>query len=1114
LKSYIGKVAFVTGAAGGIGLAIATELGRRGMKVMLADLDSNRLSAARDHLAANGIVADFVVCDVADIKAVRRAAKATLDRFGKVHFVVNNAGVSLGGPTGEIAIEDWNWIVNINLMGVVHGVETFTPIMIEQGEGGHILNTASMAGHLALPGGGPYNATKYACVGYSETIRQELAPQGIGVSVLCPGWVKTAINETSKDRPTLRNGGADREETEQGKQIAAAIDAGLDPAVVAAWALSQIDKDRFYIFTHPELSPFVDGRFAEIKEDLEASRQIPELALQAAARQGTAPLDVLVIGAGFSGICAAIKLEQSGISNFAVYDKCDGIGGTWWLNTYPGATCDIPSHFYCYSFEMNPKWSRLFAPQPEIQAYIQHCAVKYGVRDRIHLGHEIQSVTFDDDLSLWVTRFSDGKTVQSRFVINGSGGLHAPFVPDFAGRDSFAGTQMHTARWDHSFDPAGKRIAVIGSAASAIQAVPKLAEIADQVTLFQRTPNYIAPRDDFAYSAADRLAFETTPQKMQALREEMFEDRDTRLYPIVINPLLRQAAAAEIKTYIRSQVTDPDVLEHLLPDYELGCKRILISDDFYPTLNRENVELETSGIAGITPSGIVSGAGNSREFDAIIYATGFDIEAHKLGLDLTGPGGVKLAELWKDRTDAYKAVMVPAMPNYFMVTGPNAGVGTTSVVYLIEQTVDWIVDMIKQAGRDKLVSVRPEACLRYSDALQSDLGGTVWASGCDSWYVAPNGRIETLFPGNARAFAEQMADIDLADFEIRAIPGRAGLPVPNWTERRGQTGQTPKDTRKLDPTIKAILSSPEVKTAPKMHEMSATDARLYYKAMVAKLEEPIAPACDVENHQMPLAGRGLNFRIYRPLGGAQNGAAMVYFHGGGWVIGDLDTHDKSCRAIANHSRIAVVSVDYRRAPEHRFPEPLDDGYDAFCWLAKRAADFGFDPKQIGIGGDSAGGNIASAVTLMLRDRQGPACAWQVLIYPSLAPYHETQSSVDFASGYGLDGEVQEWFAAQYFPKGTDFSDPRVSPLMARDLRNLPPAFIATAGFDPLRDAAAEYAEKLRGAGVPAAYVEYSDLIHGFKSWAGIVPSAKAALKDIAQNLSELARQTAPENEPA
>ena len=229
-------------------------------------------------------------------------------------------------------------------------------------------------------------------VGYSETIRQDLAPHGIGVSVLCPGWVRTAINETSQGRPSLQNGGTEREVTEQGREIAAAIANGLDPVDVADWTLTQIDAKRFYIFTHPELQPFMEGRFAEITADMEASRALPESALYKAARKGDAPLDVLIVGAGFSGICAAIQLQESGIRNFHIYDKSDGIGGTWWRNTYPGAACDVPSHFYCYSFEMNPEWSRLYAPQAEIQAYIENCARKYGVRDQISLGRTISAI--------------------------------------------------------------------------------------------------------------------------------------------------------------------------------------------------------------------------------------------------------------------------------------------------------------------------------------------------------------------------------------------------------------------------------------------------------------------------------------------------------------------------------------------------------------------------------------------------------------------------------------------------------------------------------------------------------------------------------------------------
>ncbi|MDU8929117.1 SDR family NAD(P)-dependent oxidoreductase [Alisedimentitalea sp. MJ-SS2] len=1107
MKDYSGKTAFITGGAGGIGLALAKALGQRGIRVMLADVDAGGLATAKAALTAEGVEADTVICDVSDAKSMADAAQATLERFGNVHFVANNAGVSLGGPTGEIAIEDWNWIVNINLMGVVHGVEAFVPILIEQGEGGAILNTASMAGHLAMPGGGPYNATKYAVVGYSETIRQELAPQGIDVSVLCPGWVRTAINDAAKLRPSLQNGGEDREETEQGREIAEAIATGLDPNVVADWTLKRMDEGRFYIFTHPELQPFVEGRFGEIRTDMEASRAVANLALEREAEANNGPLDVLIIGAGFSGVCAAIRLKQEGITNFRVYDKCDGIGGTWWLNTYPGAACDIPSHFYCYSFELNPDWSRLYAPQPEIQKYIEDCAVKYGVRDRIHLGRKITSITFDEEQSLWATTFSNGEVVRSRFVINGSGGLHQPFTPKIDGADEFAGLQMHTARWDHDFDATGKRIAVIGSAASAIQAVPQLAKVADQVTLFQRTPNYIAPREDFAYSPEDQAAFRADAQKMEQVRHEMFVDRDTRLYPIVVNPAIREIAANDIKSFMRSQITDESLQDALMPEYELGCKRILISDDFLPALNRDNVTVETNGVARITSNSIVTDNGHVVPVDAIVYATGFDLESHKHGIQIAGRNKQTLSELWQERTDAYKSSMIPGFPNYFMVTGPNAGVGTTSVVYLIEQSVDWIIDVIKLAGRNSLVEVKSEACQSFSDALQEQLGNTVWASGCDSWYIGSNGRIETLFPGSAQDFATQMAQVTTEDFILTDVPDRTDLPTPNWAPRREEEAQTTDHLTKLDPTIRAIMFSPDAANSPNMAEMTPPEARAYYRALVGKLEAPLSLTCPSEDHVMQLPGRDIAYRIYRPVDDT-NAPAMVFFHGGGWVIGDLDTHDNTCRALALGSGVCVISVDYRLAPEHAFPAAVEDAHDAFVWVSQNADHLGLNSDRIGIGGDSAGGNIAAAATLMLRDQAGPACAWQLLVYPAVTAQRDTQSGREFGKGFGLDTELTDWFAAQYLRSNPNPADPRLSPLLAEDHSNLPPAFVATAGFDPLRDEGQSYSERLKSAGVKVEYRSYPDLVHGFASWAGLVPSARAALTEMALGLKILAAQDA------
>jgi acetyl esterase/lipase len=596
---------------------------------------------------------------------------------------------------------------------------------------------------------------------------------------------------------------------------------------------------------------------------------------------------------------------------------------------------------------------------------------------------------------------------------------------------------------------------------------------------------------------------------MADIRHEMFMDRDTRLYPIVVNPAIRQIAADDIKTFMRTQITDPSLSDTLIPAYELGCKRILISDDFLPALNRDNVTVETSRINHLTPQGIATVNGHTEPYDAIIYATGFDLEGHRYGFNVTGADGITLAQRWQDQSDAYKSAMVPGMPNYFMVTGPNAGVGTTSVVYLIEQSVDWIIDVIKTAGRNTLISVTQTACDAFSNDLHARLGNTVWASGCDSWYISANGRIEALFPSNAQDFAEQMRNVDLNDFLVQDIPGRDNLPPPNWTPKRETASKADTDHRILDPTIKAILTSPNAQNSPRMPEMSATDARAFYADMVKKLETPISIPCHVANHTLPLAGRTLDIRLYQPKNMRPDAPVLVYFHGGGWVIGDLDTHDNPCRAMAIGSGGCVVSIDYRRAPEHPFPAAIQDGYDAFLWIAEHGAKLGLNTQNLGIGGDSAGGNIAAAVSLMLRDSNLANCAWQVLIYPSVISQLETESSLAFAKGYGLDADVMDWFAGHYIPPDTDLSDPRLSPLLATSHANLPPALVVTAGFDPLRDSGLQYAEQLRESGVHVQYKEYPDLIHGFASWAGIIPSASAALNEIAELIGDLAQQKPP-----
>ena len=471
-------------------------------------------------------------------------------------------------------------------------------------------------------------------------------------------------------------------------------------------------------------------------------------------------LDVLIIGAGFSGVCAGIKLKQAGIERFHIYDKAHGIGGTWWNNVYPGAACDIPSHLYCYSFEPNPHWSRLYSPQEEIQAYIEGCADKYGLRPHLSLGRAVRALRFDGTTAAWEAEFADGERVRARFVINGSGGLHKPSTPHFKGAERFAGLAMHTAEWDRDFDPTDKNIAIIGSAASAIQVLPAIAEKAKSISLYQRTPNYILPRKDFAYSDRWKTLFKRFPPLNRLHRLIIFYYLETRVYPIITRGDYRAKRMEEAKRYIKVMTRGRKVREAMVPDYEMGCKRILISDDFFDALNSDTVELVPQPIEEMTETGIISADGKERSFDAIVYATGFDMQGHLFSIDITGENGITLKQAWKDGAQAYHGVMAPGFPNYFMTTGPNTGVGTASVVYMIEQSMGWIMKCIRKAGANKVVSVTPEATAAYNDRLQAAFPHTVWTSGCESWYRKADGRIEILYPHDARAYGRQMKRVD------------------------------------------------------------------------------------------------------------------------------------------------------------------------------------------------------------------------------------------------------------------------------------------------------------------------------------------------------------------
>ena len=487
-------------------------------------------------------------------------------------------------------------------------------------------------------------------------------------------------------------------------------------------------------------------------------------------QQDAAVLDVLVVGAGFGGVCTAIKLRERGTGNFRIYEKASGIGGTWWHNTYPGAACDIASHLYCYSFEPNPNWSRKFSSQAEIQAYIEHCADKYDIRQFIQLNTGVETVQFQEHSQLWLTRLSTGENVLAKHVIFCSGGLHRPAYPEIPGRNNFQGPSMHSATWDHQVDFQGKRVAVIGSAASAIQLIPELAKTAAQVDVYQRTANYIAPRGDREFSDREKARFARWPLWHKLYRQWIFLRGEFILFPVVKSKKRsrwRDKLQAYVIGHIQRSIKDARTRKLMTPDYPLGCKRILISDNYYETINRDNVTVIGEGIAHIDKDGLTTNDGKRHSADIIVYATGFDVENYMYATEIVGPDNTTLQSLWAEKPSAYKGAFVPGFPNFYFMSGPNTGVGTTSVVYIIEAQLNLILQAIDAAGNEKLISVSKAANDSYNHKLRGALQNTVWAGDCKSWYKRDDGEIVTLYPHSARSFSRDHQHLLSNDFDIR-----------------------------------------------------------------------------------------------------------------------------------------------------------------------------------------------------------------------------------------------------------------------------------------------------------------------------------------------------------
>jgi cation diffusion facilitator CzcD-associated flavoprotein CzcO/acetyl esterase/lipase len=849
---------------------------------------------------------------------------------------------------------------------------------------------------------------------------------------------------------------------------------------------------------------------------------------------GTVPqdLDVVVVGAGFSGLYLLHRLRQLGFSA-KVFDSAGDVGGTWYWNRYPGARCDIPTTDYTYSFdpalEKAWTWSEKYATQPEILQYLQFVADRYDLRSGIEFCTGITSARWDAGEKRWLLTTESGEQVRCRHYVMASGCLSVPKSPDIEGAGRFTGEVYFTSRWPHEgVDFTGKRVAVIGTGSSGIQSIPLIAEQASQLTVFQRSANFSIPagngpasaerlaqldQDREGYRHAAKFSLGGSPgdatdvlglTASEEVRRERFEAAWDRgeLFGILgifadqgVNPASNDIVAEKIREKIRSVVADPETAEALCPkDHYFGTKRPCLDTGYFQTYNRPHVrliDLRKQPITSITETGIDT-ADESLEFDAIVYATGFDAMTGALvGVDVTS-GDQSLKEKWAGGPATYLGLMTAGFPNFFMVTGPGSPSVLSNMAVSIEQHVDWIADCL-QAMRDEgfeTIEPTPLAESAWGEHVQDCAAITLHPT-ANSWYMGANvpGKPHVFLPyiggvGPYRQACDEVAAQDYLGFQLE---GPGGVQCQDGVIRR------------MQPDVAMVLEAMAAMGLPPLESLSADDARDLMAAGAA-LRPPGPEVGEVTDGVMPGPGGDLPYRLYRPAplpDGPRS--VVVYFHGGGWVLGDLDSDDPLCRDLCARSGAVVVSVNYRHAPEVRFPAAADDAYAAVRWVDAHAAELGGIPGQLAVAGWSAGGNIAAVACQRARDEGGPHISGQLLITPAVDAEMTQPSYTENGDGYILTSALMDWFWDHYADPA-DRSDTRAAPLRG-NLSGLPPACIVTADFDPLRDEGIAYARALEAAGVPVRHVRARGHTHTSLSMVGVVISGAPVRAVMAEALS-------------
>jgi cation diffusion facilitator CzcD-associated flavoprotein CzcO len=486
---------------------------------------------------------------------------------------------------------------------------------------------------------------------------------------------------------------------------------------------------------------------------------------------------VAVVGAGLGGLCAGTKLKQAGFEDLVILEKAAKVGGTWRDNVYPGCCCDVPVALYQFSFAPSLTWSHLYPRHQEVQRYSEDLADNFGLRPHLQLGDEATSAVWDEAGSAWRITTAAGRSYQANALVAALGQLNRPAWPEIIGRDTFRGTSFHTARWDTSVDLSGKRVAIIGSAASAVQIIPEIAKVVRHLTVMQRTPNWVVPRLDRPITEEEKLLAMTEPHVAMLNRDLLYQNADYLMWQVFSWTDVGRAAYTRVAlNHLAEQIPDPVLRAKLTPDYPIGCKRVLITDDFYPALLRPNVTLETAAIARITPDGIETSSGAHIDVDVIIYATGFETTGWRWSMDVVGRDGVHLSELWKEAPQAYLGITSARFPNLFVLYGPNTNLGHNSITIMLERQAEYVAQALSTLRERKLVAmeVKQSAQDAFNRALQAALAKTTWAdSSCHSWYKTAQGTITQNWSSHTRDYAAATAQVNWDDYRVweRAAAG-------------------------------------------------------------------------------------------------------------------------------------------------------------------------------------------------------------------------------------------------------------------------------------------------------------------------------------------------------